>query len=273
MQRTTDRTGELLRGWRQRRRLSQLELAGAAGVSTRHLSFLETGRALPSREMLLRLSSELEIPLREQNRLLIAAGFAPRFPERSLDDPALDAARLAVGLVLTGHEPNPALALDAHGRVIATNRSIDPLIAGVAPELLAPPISVYRLTLHPDGLAPRIENLGQVRQHLLERLERRSSVGGDPAAEALLKELRGYPAGQNDSPPGPERALSLTDLVIPFRLRTPYGVMTFLTTTTVFGSPLDITLAEIAIESFFPADAATRRILASLEEQRRQVES
>ena len=269
MQITSDRAGELLRGWRQRRRLSQLELAGAAGVSTRHLSFLETGRALPSREMLLRLSTELDIPLREQNQLLLAAGFAPSYRERSLDDPSMEAARAAIDLVLSGHEPNPALAVDAHGILIAANRAIAPLISGVSADLLAPPVSIFRLTLHPDGLAPRIENLAQVRRHLLERLRRRVHATGDAEIEALLDELERYPAHGKVARHASERSLSIDDLVVPFRLRTELGVMTFLTTTTVFGSPLDITLDELAIESFFPVDSATRGILATLERERK----
>ncbi len=269
MQVTTGRAGELLRSWRQRKRLSQLELAGRAGVSTRHLSFLETGRALPSREMLLRLSAQLDVPLRDQNNLLIAAGFAPRFQERSLDDPAMSAARTAIDLVLAGHEPNPALAIDAQGVMVSANRAIEPLIDGVAVDLLVPPVSIFRLTLHPNGLAPRIENYAQVRRHLLERLERRVLATGDPETASLLADLSDFPADNMLSNERHDRAVTVGDFVIPFRLRTSFGVMTFLTTTTVFGSPLDITLDELAIESFFPVDSATRAILDDLNAKRK----
>src|SRR5262244_3339088 len=168
----TQPVGSLLRKWRERRRLSQLDLACEAEISTRHLSFLETGRSLPSREMVLRLAEQLEVPLRERNVLLIAAGYAPAFPERPLDDPALQAARKAVDLVLAGHEPYPALAIDRHWTLIASNNAVPPLMAGADPSLLRPPVNVLRLSLHPAGLSPRIVNLPQWRAHLLERLRR-----------------------------------------------------------------------------------------------------
>src|SRR5499426_4537715 len=176
----TQPVGNLLRKWRERRRLSQLDLACEAEISTRHLSFLETGRSLPSREMVLRLAEQLEVPLRERNVLLIAAGYAPAFPERPLGDPALQSARKAVDLVLAGHEPYPALAIDRHWTLVAANGAVNRLLAGVAAELLAPPINVLRLSLHPDGLAPRIANLAEWRQHLLERLRRQVDVSADP---------------------------------------------------------------------------------------------
>ncbi|HZG66693.1 MAG TPA: helix-turn-helix domain-containing protein, partial [Herpetosiphonaceae bacterium] len=159
--------GNLLRGWRQRRRMSQLDFACAAGISTRHLSFVETGRSLPSRDMLLHLAEHLEIPLRERNILLIAAGYAPVFPERRLDDPALEAARKAIDLVLAGHAPYPALAIDRHWTLIASNDAVPPLLGGVDPSLLQPPVNVLRLSLHPAGLAPRIANLPEWRAHVL----------------------------------------------------------------------------------------------------------
>lgn len=255
--------GDLLRDWRMRRHFSQLDLAADAGVSARHISFLETGRARPSREMLLRIAERLDVPLRERNRLLLAAGYAPVYQERMLDDPAMAAARAAVDLVLAGHEPFPALAIDARWTLIAANRAIAPLIEGAAPELLAPPVNVLRLTLHPAGLASRITNFAQLRAHLLERLERQAERTADPAVWELLDELRGYPAEGADRR---ERTAGLTvsDLVVPMRLQTAHGLLTFLSTTTVFGSPLEITLAELAIESFFPADDATRDILRQL---------
>src|SRR3954452_10411455 len=185
--------GDLLRDWRQRRHMSQLALATEADVSARHVSFLETGRAQPSREMLLRLADQLEIPLRERNGLLIAAGFAPVYAERPLDDPALIAAREAVELVLAGHEPYPAIAVDRHWTLIAFNKSIPRLLTAVDPELLKPPVNVLRLSLHPNGLAPSIINFGQWRAHLLERLRRQIEVSGDPVLADLLHELSNYP--------------------------------------------------------------------------------
>jgi transcriptional regulator with XRE-family HTH domain len=260
--------GDLLRGWRQRRRLSQLDLAMEAEVSARHLSFLETGRARPSREMLMRLAEPLEIPLRERNELLVAAGFAPVYPERGLDAPALRAAREAVERVLTGHEPYPALAVDRHWTMLAANDAVAPLLIGVAKELVRPPINVLRVSLHPKGLAPRIANYGEWRGHLLERLRGQVEKSGDPVLAALLEELRGYPApeGIDDAGAGATDR-DWAGIVVPLRLRTDRGLLSFISTTTVFGTPLDVTLADLAIESFFPADAETG------EELRRVVEA
>ncbi|MGD9538449.1 MAG: helix-turn-helix domain-containing protein [Alphaproteobacteria bacterium] len=246
--------GGLLREWRQRRRLSQLDLAVEAEISTRHLSFLETGRARPSREMVLHLAERLDVPLRERNLLLVAAGYAPVFPERPLSDPGLSAARQAVDLVLKGHEPCPALAIDRHWNLIAANDATTRLMAVEDAALLRPPINVLRLSLHPGGLAPRIANLAEWRGHLLERLRRQIEVSADPALVALMKELRGYPAPRAAAPAA---KADYTEFVIPFRLATDAGVLAFLSTTTVFGTPVDITLAELALETFFPADEAT----------------
>lgn len=261
--------GTLLRDWRLRRRLSQMEFALDAGISTRHLSFLETGRSQPSREMVLRLAQRLDVPLRERNGLLIAAGFAPMFTERPLDDPAMARARDIIDRVLTGHEPFPALAVDRHWHLLSANRAVGPLLAGVDAELLAPPVNVLRLSLHPRGLAPRIANLAQWRSHLLERLERQGSVSGDPLLLALHAELAAYPH-PGDTPPSTSRGLHAPEVggleghpgvAIPFQMATPAGVLSFLSTTTVFGTPVDVTLSEIAIEAFFPADAATATFL------------
>lgn len=250
--------GPLLRSWRQRRRLSQLDLALAANISTRHLSFLETGRAHPSREMLLHLAEQLEVPLRERNRLLQAAGFASVYPERPLQDPALTAARAAVELVLKGHEPYPALALDRHWTLLAANAAVAPLLAGVDPGLLQPPINVLRLSLHPAGLAPRIANLPEWRAHLLARLRHQIAATADPALETLLRELTAYPAG------GPVPTVeSGGGFVVPLRLILPQGRFSFLSTTTVFGTPLDVTLAELALEAFYPADRETAALLSA----------
>jgi transcriptional regulator with XRE-family HTH domain len=268
MNSATRPVGDLLRDWRLRRHLSQLDLANEAEISARHVSFVENGRARPSREMLLRLADQLDIPLRERNRLLLAAGYAPVYPERSLDDPAMQAAREAVELVLAGHEPFPALAIDASWTLIAANRAIAPLLEGIAPAFLEPPVNVMRLALHPDGLAPRIMNLAQLRGHLLERLQRQAEMTADPATSALLDELRGYDPGRMAPKRDRNGEPAVTDIVVPMRLQTPHGVLTFITTTTIFGTPLDVTLAELAIESFFPADPQTHDTLRRLAERR-----
>lgn len=248
--------GDLLREWRTRRRMSQLDFASEANISTRHLSFLETGRSLPSREMLLHLAEQLQIPLRERNVLLIAAGYAPVFPERPLHDPALAAARKAIDQVLAGHEPYPALAIDRHWTLIASNNAVPPLLAGVMAGLLQPPINVLRLSLHPEGLASRIANLGEWRAHLLARLRRQIELSADPALIELLSELGQYPSSRvRSSTPIADRASA--EVAVPFQLITENGVLAFLSTTMMFGTPIDITLSELAIEAFFPADGAT----------------
>jgi transcriptional regulator with XRE-family HTH domain len=249
--------GTQLREWRQRRRLSQLDLSVDAEVSTRHLSFVETGRALPSREMVLRLADRLEVPLRERNRLLTAAGYAPMYAERPLDDPALRAAREAVELVLKGHEPYPALAIDRHWNLVSYNRAVPPLLEGVAAELLRPPVNVMRLSLHPHGLAPRIVNLAQWRAHLLARLRQQVGVSGDAVLAALADELRSYPAPAAD---GHSDAVEAA-VVVPLVFATPSGTLSFISTTTVFGTPNDVLLSELALETFLPADAATQSAL------------
>jgi transcriptional regulator with XRE-family HTH domain len=263
--------GDLLREWRQRRRLSQLDLACEAEISTRHLSFLETGRSLPSREMILRLADQLDIPLRERNALLIGAGYAPVFPERPLGDPALHAARAAIDLVLTGHEPCPALAIDRHWTLIAANRAVAPLIASADAALLAPPVNVLRLSLHPQGLAPHIINYTEWRHHLLARLRRQIDVTADPKLIALMGELSGYPRPPAAAArrPAPERDFG--GIAVPLELRTAQGKLAFFSTTTVFGTPVDITLSELAVEAFFPADAATAEALRAGAQKRPEV--
>jgi transcriptional regulator with XRE-family HTH domain len=254
--------GSLLREWRQRRRKSQLALACDAEISTRHLSFIETGRSQPSREMLLHLAERLDVPLRERNVLLTAAGFAPSFAVRALDDPALRAARQAVDLILKGHEPHPALAMDAHWNLLASNDAIPPLLAGVAPELLKPPVNVMRLALHPEGLAPRTLNFAEWRAHLLARIERQIEATADPALLALRDELRAYPTPIGvGSSAAAARGADGTRIAVPFKLRTERGALSFYSTTTVFGTPVDITLSELVLESFFPADAETAAAL------------
>lgn len=255
--------GGLLRRWRERRGLSQLALATRAEVSSKHISFVETGRTQPSRDMVLHLAELLDVPLRERNALLIAAGFAPAYEARGFEDPAMSAAREAVALVLRGHEPYPALAVDRHWTLLQMNRCVAPLLAGIAQALLTPPINVLRLSLHPEGLAPRILNLTAWRTHLLARLRQQIEVSADPALEALHAELTGY-AAPSELPRAGRSSAPL--IVVPMQLQSPRGTLSLMSTTTVFGTPVDVTLAELAIESFFPADAATGAILRALAE-------
>jgi transcriptional regulator with XRE-family HTH domain len=256
--------GTYLREWRQRRRLSQLDLACEADISTKHLSFLETGRAVPSRDMVMHLAERLDIPLRARNTLLVAAGYAPVFPERPLGDPALRAARKAVDLVLKGHEPYPAIAVDRHWSLVAANNAVSPLLEGADPALVRPPVNVLRLSLHPSGLAPRIANLSQWRAHLLERLRHQIEVTADPVLEQLLGELMGYPAPRDAKPEAVRDNGEYAGVVVPLRLLTAGGTLTFFSTMTVFGTPVDVTLSELALESFFPADAQTADALHRL---------
>ena len=258
--------GDHLRTWRQQRHLSQLELADEADISTRHVSFMETGRTNPSRDMVLRLCERLAIPLRERNALLVAAGYAPMYRERALDDPALTAARQAVELVLKGHEPCPAIALDRCWNVVAANRAAQALLAAhVSPELLAPPINVFRLSLHPDGLASRIANLAQWRHHLFERLRQQIHATGDPALLALQAELLEYPAPDESTPL--VMAGEMLGVVMPFCFNSVHGMLSLISTTTIFGTPVDVTLQELAVESFFPADAFTAQVLREMAQQ------
>ena len=254
--------GHHLRDWRQRRRMSQLDLALEAEISTRHLSFMETGRAQPSREMVLRLADRLDVPLRERNTLLAAAGFAPVFPQRSLDDPALTDARKAVDLILKGHEPFPALVVDRGWNLVAANRMIAPLMAGADADLLQAPINVLRLSLHPRGLASQIANLDLWRAHVLERLRREVEVTADKALAELLTELRAYPTSNPLRTRAP--ADEFAGIALPLQLRFGDPVLSFLSTTTVFGTPVDVTLSELTLETFFPADAATAAALQSM---------
>jgi len=260
--------GDLFREWRQRRRLSQMELALGADISTRHLSFLETGRSVPSREMVLHLAEQLDVPLRERNSLLLAAGYAPAFRERPLDDPALADARKAVDLLLAGHEPYPALAIDRHWTLLAANGAATRLLAGVPAAQLQPPLNVLRLSLHPDGLAPRIANLPEWRLHLLARLRRQVDITADPVLADLMRELQDYPVAA-----GPWSGVATAEpvaasVVVPLRLVAGPVTLNLISTTTVFGTPVDITLSELALETFFPADAATAAILRKLAEER-----
>ncbi len=246
-------------GWVSRK-FSQLDLASEAEISTRHLSFLETGRSQPSRDMVLHLAEQLDVPLRDRNVLLQAAGYAAVFPERPLGDPALKAARQTIDQVLAGHEPNPALAVDRHWTLIASNAATRRLLAGTEPSLLRPPVNVLRLSLHPRGLAPRTANLGKWREHILARLRRQIDISGDSVLVRLLRELRDYPG--SDEAHAVDR--DATAVAVPLRLITEAGVLAFFSTTTVFGTPVDITLAELAVEAFFPADQQTAEALRRL---------
>ena len=258
----TSPIGELIREWRMRRRMSQLDLAGEAEISQRHLSFLESGRAAPSRDMVIRLSERLEIPLRQRNRLLLSAGFAPGYGESRLDDASFAPAMDAVRLVLKGHEPNPAIAVDRNWNMVAANRSLAPLLSDIADaSLLEPPVNVLRLSLHPQGVAPRIVNLAEWRAHLLERLRRQNETFADPALEELERELRSYPGGVTQTRPIHNEGTAIAHML---KLRVGDAVLSLISTITVFGTPLDVTLSELAIESFFPADAATRMALDRL---------
>lgn len=245
----TSPVGQHLRDWRRRRRMSQLDLAVEAEISTRHLSFVETGRSLPSRDMVIRLAQRLEMPLRDRNRLLIAAGYAPAYPENALDDPDLKPALAAIERLLRAHEPNPALAVDRHWTLIAANDAIMPLIAGAAPRLLEPPVNVLRLSLHPDGIAPRIRNLGEWRAHIIERLRAQFVATADPVLDDLIDELEAYPSRASST----RTTSAYAGLAVPLHIEDASGRLhSFISTTTVFGAPLNVTLSEIAIETFMP---------------------
>lgn len=255
---TRSTTGDLLRHWRLERRLSQLELAGRAETSARHLSFIETGRAVPSRQMLVHLCEHLDIPLRERNRLLLAAGYAPAYAEPSLDTPAMDGVREAMRQILEGHAPYPALAIDQSWQLVDANAGVAVLLAGIDPALITAPVNALRLSLHPDGMAGRILNLAEWRGHLFARLARQIEVTGSAELIALRDELRSYPGGEVDPGlPEPDQA------VVPLRLRHHDLELSLLSVTTLFGSPMNVTVAELAIESFFPADEPTRKLLTS----------
>jgi transcriptional regulator with XRE-family HTH domain len=250
--------GDHLREWRQRRHLSQLDLAGDAEISARHLSFVETGRAAPSRDMVLRLAERLNVPLRERNVLLVAAGFAPAFPQRALDDPALKAARQAIDLVLKAHEPNPALAYDRHWNLVSANRMVMPLLEGVPARLLGQPFNILRLAFHPEALAARTVNVAEWCGHLLERLHRQCEITADPELIKLYHELKAYPIPARSGPLPPD------NVAIPFKLRFGDDVLSFMSATMIFGTPVDVTLSEMALETFFPADDLTAERLRNM---------
>ncbi|GAA4200364.1 helix-turn-helix domain-containing protein [Actinocatenispora rupis] len=251
--------GSLLREWRQRRRLSQLELSLEADVSTRHLSYVETGRSRPTSQMILKLADRLDVPLRERNALLLAGGYAPAYPEHGLDSPDLAAVCEALRQVLAGHEPYPAVVVDRSWTLVDANAAIGVLTEGAAPHLLEPPANVLRLALHPDGLAPRTANLGQWRAHLLHRLRHQAEATADVGLAELYRELADYPC--DDPQPVVDLPGQGSSIVVPLRYRYQGTELSFFSTTAVFGTPLDVTVAELAIESFYPADRATAEFL------------
>jgi transcriptional regulator with XRE-family HTH domain len=253
--------GALVREWRERRGVSQLGLALKTDISARHLSFVETGRSRPSRDVVLRLAAQLDMPLRQRNRLLLAAGYAPAFPEHSFDAPELAGIRRLIEQLLAGHEPYPALAVDRRWDVLAANAAAAPFLANVSEELRKPPVNAIRLALHPDGMAPRIANFSEWRSHILERLAHQIEATADQELLALDREIRAYP-----SPPGGADRSNGGDsrVIVPLRLTTPMGTLNLVSTTMVFGTPLDVTIAELAIETFLPADAATAELLRTM---------
>ncbi|NLU68974.1 helix-turn-helix transcriptional regulator [Streptomyces sp. HNM0574] len=253
--------GTLLRGWRRARGLSQLALALEADTSARHLSCVETGKARPSRPMVLRLAEHLDVPLRERNDLLQAAGYAPEFRESGLDDANMAAVRGALDTLLAGHEPYPGVVVDRQWNLVAGNGALAVLTEGVTPELLhRTPVNVVRLALHPDGLAARCVNLAEVRGHFLDRVLRQANATGDPGLRALYEEVRGYGGGPAPVP-GTDGEAGASQVLVPLRFRTPHGELSMFSTMATFGAPADITLSELAIELFFPADAHTERVL------------
>ena len=246
--------GELLRSWRRRRSLSQLELALEADVSSRHVSFVETGRAQPSREMVVRLSEHLEIPLRERNGLLLAAGYAPLYAERSLDEPEMSAVQQALDRFLRAHEPYPAVVLDRHYSLVSANDALRVLIEGVAPDLFEPPANALRVTLHPQGMAPQILNLKEWSAHLMHRLRRQAALTADPELDRLYDELAAYPGVCLEAPAETDSGHAI---LLPLRVRAAERELAFFSTVSTFGTAVDITLDELMIEAFYPANAAT----------------
>ncbi|WP_128434283.1 helix-turn-helix domain-containing protein [Streptomyces cyaneus] len=259
---TDQGVGPLLRAWREQRRVSQLELALRADSSARHISFIETGRSRPSEEMVLRLAEHLEVPVRERNALLLAAGYAPRYPETPLDDPALDAVRAGMEQLIQGYEPYPALVVDGMYNVHAANRGILMLLDGIPEHLLAPPLNAMRLTLHPEGLAPRIRNLREWRGHLLAQMDRQIALHRSAPLRRLYEEVAAYPVPQES--PGAEPGEPVPYFALPLQIEHEGRVLSFVSSISTFNTPMDVTVAELAIETFLPADPATVKYLQSL---------
>jgi transcriptional regulator with XRE-family HTH domain len=261
--------GPLLRGWREQRRVSQLELALRAGSSARHISFIETGRSRPSEEMVLRLAEHLDVPVRERNSLLLAAGYAPHYPETPLDDPALEALREGMERLIQGYEPYPAFVVDATYNVVAANRGIAMLLETLPEHLLAPPLNAMRLTLHPEGLAPRIRNLREWRGHLLAQMEREIALRRSEPLRALYEEVAAYPHPSLEGPPSPESDEEPGEppvpyFALPMQIEHDGRVLSFISSISTFNTPMDVTVAELAIETLLPADPATVKYLQSL---------
>jgi transcriptional regulator with XRE-family HTH domain len=253
--------GELLRTWRNRRHRSQLALSHEVGVSTRHLSFVETGRSRPSPELVLAIAEHLDVPLRSRNELLLAAGYAPRFGERPLDDPAMDQIRHSLQRLLDAHDPYPGVVVDLQWNVVQANAAALLLTEGLPAELLGPPLNVFRVCLHPDGMAARTTNFDEWAAYLLGQLRRTALLTADPAVEALLDEVLGYP-GLPDVDPRGAGVVDEPDVLVPFRFVGSGDVeLSLFTTLTSFGTPRDITIDELAVELFFPADDVTERAL------------
>ncbi|WP_137228907.1 helix-turn-helix transcriptional regulator [Streptomyces sp. BPSDS2] len=259
--------GPLLRDWREQRRISQLELALRADSSARHISFIETGRSRPSEEMVLRLAEQLDIPVRERNALLVVAGYAPRYAQTPLGDPAMAALREGLDRLLAAYEPYPALVVDGVYGVVAANRGIALLLEGVSEKLLAPPVNAMRLTLHPDGLAPRIVNLPEWRADLLAQMDRQIALVRSPELRALYDEVAAYPVpARADATNGPEPERGREQerpaaFALPMRLEHGGRVLSFVSSIATFNTPMDVTVAELAIETFLPADRETAAYL------------
>ncbi|MFD7612572.1 helix-turn-helix domain-containing protein [Streptomyces sp. NPDC059828] len=267
--------GPLLRGWRQRRKVSQLELALRAGSSARHISFIETGRSRPSEDMVLKLAEHLDVPVRDRNALLLAAGYAPRYARTPLDDPALDPLRGGLERLLAGYEPYPALVVDGTYAVVAANRGITMLLDGLPAHVLAAPLNAMRVTLHPEGLAPRIRNLRAWRGHLLDQMERQLALARSGALREVYEEVAAYPLPESYADDADERELDRDDRVgegearyapfaLPLRIEHGGTVLSFVSSIATFNTPMDLTVAELAIETLLPADAATVKYLQSL---------
>lgn len=257
--------GPLLRAWREQRRVSQLELALRAGSSARHISFIETGRSRPSEEMVLRLAEHLDVPVRERNALLLAAGYAPRYAETPIDDPSMDALREGMERLIQGYEPYPALVLDARYDVLAANRGVALLLDGVTDRLLVPPLNAMRLTLHPEGLAPRIRNLRTWRDHLLAQMDRQIALRRSEPLRALYEEVAAYPVPDRDAEVDDDEPLGpAPHFALPMRIEHEGRVLSFISSISTFNTPMDVTVAELAIETFLPADPATGKYLHSL---------
>ncbi|WP_405700257.1 helix-turn-helix domain-containing protein [Streptomyces sp. NBC_00069] len=259
---STPPVGALLRTWRERRGISQLELAGRADSSSRHISFIETGRSRPSEGMLLRLADRLDVPVRERNALLLAAGYAPRYAQTPLDDPSMEALREGLERLLTGYEPYPALVVDATYQVVAANRGIAMLLDGLPEHLLVPPLNTMRITLHPEGLAPRIRNFAEWRGHLLAQMERQIALARSAPLNALYEEVSAYPVADRPQDAAPEEAVP--QIALPLVIEYDGHLLSFVSSIATFNTPMDVTVAELAIETLLPADAATAKYLRSL---------